>query len=86
MNGEDFDPLVLHDAFVQTICDLKALNEVTQQKFDRLKASVAEEEQNFWKKVTELQEKNKVRVTDLSSTYYRNVTIRPINANLDYRG
>ncbi|GAB6031799.1 hypothetical protein CHUAL_010201 [Chamberlinius hualienensis] len=59
----DFDPLKLRDAFMQTMKDLKAINEVQRQKIDRIYSIVADEEKKHWQKVSELQERNKAAVT-----------------------
>lgn len=62
LESDDFDPLLLHSAFVQTIRDLKALNEVTQQKLDRFRSILNEEEKKNWKNVSLILGKNKAAV------------------------
>ncbi len=59
-NVDDFDPMLLHDAFEKTIKDLKEMNVMIQRQVDRLEGVCKDEEKIHWQKVTELQKHNQV--------------------------
>lgn len=59
-NVEDFDPMVLHEAFENTIKDLKDMSVRVQRTVDRLEVTMKDEEKIHWQKVSELMEHNRV--------------------------
>lgn len=65
--NEDFEPMVLHDAFEQAIRDLKMLDEMTQKKSERLEMMCKEEEKRHWQKIAELQTKNKASLSSFQT-------------------
>ncbi|XP_046434817.1 exocyst complex component 5 [Neodiprion fabricii] len=54
-----FDPVLVHETFLQAIKDLRVLQERQQKKCDRLEAACKEEEIRHALEILELQEKNK---------------------------
>ncbi|KAG7202557.1 hypothetical protein KM043_009753 [Ampulex compressa] len=54
-----FDPVIVHETFLQAIKDLQVLQERQQKKCDRLEAALKEEEARHLLEVLNLQEKNK---------------------------
>lgn len=54
-----FDPVLVHETFLQAIKDLQVLQERQQKKCDRLEAACKEEETRHALEILELQEKNK---------------------------
>nr|CAD7603020.1 unnamed protein product [Timema genevievae] len=54
-----FDPVLLHETFVQAIKDLHVLQERQQKKCERLEMMCREEENNHWQKISQLQDQNK---------------------------
>ncbi|KAK7869410.1 hypothetical protein R5R35_000706 [Gryllus longicercus] len=61
-NPGNFDPVLLHETFLQAIKDLQILQERQQKKCERLEMICREEEIGHWQKVSQLQEKNKASV------------------------
>lgn len=65
-NREDgsstFDPILMHETFLQAIKDLKLLQERQQKKCEKLEAICREEEAAHWQDISQLQEKNKATV------------------------
>ncbi|GJQ76380.1 hypothetical protein Trydic_g2098 [Trypoxylus dichotomus] len=59
---EEFNPILLHDSFVQAIKDLTLLQERQQKKCERLEARVQDDEAIFRKEIHSLQDSNKVAV------------------------
>ncbi|XP_066600933.1 exocyst complex component 5 [Prorops nasuta] len=53
-----FDPVVVHETFLQAIKDLQVLEERQQKKCDKLEASLKDEETRHMLEVIELQERN----------------------------
>ncbi|CAH0550033.1 unnamed protein product [Brassicogethes aeneus] len=58
-DGEDFNPNILHDSFVQAIKDLTLLQEHQQKKCKKLEAIVRENEAQFFGDVAKLTTDNK---------------------------
>lgn len=56
---EDFNPVALHDTFIQTIKDLKILQEKQHAKCERLQESLKQEREIYTKKIHKLQDKQK---------------------------
>lgn len=61
---DHFDPDVLHETFVQTIKDLKILQEKQQKKCERLEEALKEEQKIYARNINKLQERHQV------STYH----------------
>lgn len=57
---EDFNPILLHDSFVQAIKDLTLLQERQQKRCERLEAAVRDDETLFRREIHGLQDNNKV--------------------------
>lgn len=58
-----FDPLLLHETFLQAIKDLQLLQERQQKKCERLEMMCREEENGHWQQISQLQDKNKASVS-----------------------
>ncbi|XP_066993895.1 exocyst complex component 5 isoform X4 [Anabrus simplex] len=58
----NFDPVLLHETFLQAIKDLQVLQERQQKKCERLEMICREEEVNHWHEVSQMQERNTVAV------------------------
>ncbi|XP_069683287.1 exocyst complex component 5 [Periplaneta americana] len=58
----NFDPVLLHETFLQAIKDLQLLQERQQKKCERLEMMCREEENGHWQQISQLQEKNKASV------------------------
>ncbi|EZA55921.1 hypothetical protein DMN91_010626 [Ooceraea biroi] len=54
-----FDPVIVHETFLQAIKDLQTLQERQQKKCDRLEAALKEEEARHAFEIVELQERNR---------------------------
>jgi len=61
-NSEDFHPVALHDTFIQTIKDLKILQEKQQSKCERLEESLRQEKESHAKKIAKLQERHQTAI------------------------
>ncbi|EDV53911.1 exocyst complex component 5 [Drosophila erecta] len=61
-NSEDFHPVALHDTFIQTIKDLKILQEKQQSKCERLEESLRQEKESHAKKIGKLQERHQTAI------------------------
>lgn len=59
---DDFNPLALHDTFIQTIKDLKILQEKQQAKCERMEESLKQEQSTHAKKISKLQERHQTSV------------------------
>ncbi|XP_017785913.1 PREDICTED: exocyst complex component 5 isoform X2 [Nicrophorus vespilloides] len=57
---DDFNPILLHDSFVQAIKDLTLLEERQQKRCERLEATVRDDETLFRREIHGLQENNKM--------------------------
>ena len=57
---DEFDPMVLHNAFEKMIQDLKHKNAMVQQRVDKLEVESQEEEKKLWSKIVDLQRNNQV--------------------------
>lgn len=60
--GDEFNPSALHDTFIQTIKDLKILQEKQQAKCERLEESLRQEQANHAKEITKLQERHQTAI------------------------
>ena len=60
---DEFDPMLLHEAFEKMIADLKHKNKMVQQRVDKLEEECKEEEQKHWTRVVDLQRNNQVLST-----------------------
>lgn len=60
--SSNFDPILLHETFLQAIRDLQMLQDRQQKKCERLETMCREEEMNHWQRVYQMQERNKVSV------------------------
>ncbi|KAJ9578780.1 hypothetical protein L9F63_004988 [Diploptera punctata] len=58
-----FDPLLLHETFLQAIKDLQLLQERQQKKCERLEMMCREEENGHWQQISQLQDRNKASVS-----------------------
>ncbi|XP_076667116.1 exocyst complex component Sec10 [Andrena cerasifolii] len=54
-----FDPMIVHETFLQAIKDLQILQERQQKKCDKLEAALKDEEARHTLEILELQERNK---------------------------
>lgn len=54
-----FDPVIVHETFLQAIKDLQILQERQQKKCDKLEAALKEEEARHMLEILDLQERNK---------------------------
>lgn len=59
----NFDPVLLHETFLQAIKDLQLLQERQQKKCERLEMMCREEENGHWQQIAQLQDKNKASVS-----------------------
>ncbi|PSN43859.1 Exocyst complex component 5 [Blattella germanica] len=59
----NFDPVLLHETFLQAIKDLQMLQERQQKKCERLEMMCREEENGHWQQISQLQDKNKASVS-----------------------
>jgi len=57
-----FDPVLLHETFLQAIKDLQILQERQQKKCERLEMMCREEENGHWQHISQLQDRNKASV------------------------
>lgn len=57
---KDFNPTALHDTFVQTIKDLKILQERQQTKCERLEEALKQEQEAHAKNIVKLQERHQL--------------------------
>ncbi len=57
--GEDDSALQLHDAFVEAIKELTVMHETQKKRCDALEQKVREEEQQHWRRVAGLLERNR---------------------------
>ncbi|XP_023711721.1 exocyst complex component 5 isoform X2 [Cryptotermes secundus] len=57
-----FDPVLLHETFLQAIKDLQLLQERQQKKCERLEMMCREEENGHWQQISQLQDRNKASV------------------------
>lgn len=57
-----FDPVLLHETFLQAIKDLQILQERQQKKCERLEMMCREEENGHWQRISQLQDRNKASV------------------------
>ncbi|KDR06665.1 exocyst complex component 5 isoform X2 [Zootermopsis nevadensis] len=58
-----FDPVLLHETFLQAIKDLQLLQERQQKKCERLEIMCREEENGHWQQISQLQDRNKASVS-----------------------
>ena len=58
---DEFDPMVLHNAFERMIQDLKHKNAMVQQRVDKLEVESQDEEKKLWSKIVDLQRNNQVK-------------------------
>ncbi|XP_030370094.1 exocyst complex component 5 [Scaptodrosophila lebanonensis] len=61
-SSDEFSPLALHDTFIQTIKDLKILQEKHQSKCERLEESLRQEKEAHAKRVAKLQERHQIAI------------------------
>ena len=65
--ASEFDPMVLHGVFEQTIEDLKDMRARIQRHVHKVEGTCKDEEKVHWQKVTELQKHNQVLGSVLNS-------------------
>ena len=58
---DEFDPMLLHNAFERMIQDLKHKNAMVQQRVDKLEVECKDEEKKLWSKIVDLQRNNQVQ-------------------------
>lgn len=59
-NHDEFDPMMLHNAFEKMISDLKDKNIQMEKKVEKLELACKDEEKRHWQRVAELQKRNQV--------------------------
>ncbi|KAJ8308969.1 hypothetical protein KUTeg_013843 [Tegillarca granosa] len=57
-NHDEFDPMMLHNAFEKMISDLKDKNIQMEKKVEKLELACKDEEKRHWQRVAELQKRN----------------------------
>ncbi|XP_017143854.1 exocyst complex component 5 [Drosophila miranda] len=62
LQNSEFSPVALHDTFIQTIKDLKILQEKQQGKCERLEESLRQEKESHAKKISKLQERHQTAI------------------------
>ncbi|XP_014093242.3 exocyst complex component 5 [Bactrocera oleae] len=61
-SADDFNPVALHETFIQTIKDMKILQEKQQVKCERLEESLRQEQLTHTKQICKLQERHQVAI------------------------